>query len=376
MVQNSVNQIVSDAYLTLAHWCEPADPRIVAALERWEPPTVVERIKNGKIERNIRPETAKKIAQFSLQRERDYAHSIGASIVTRGESGWPTQLEDLKGQEPFALWSLGNADFRLMAARSIAIVGTRNCTPYGRQIARDWAAEFGQAGVTVVSGGALGIDVAAHQGALDVEAPTICVLAGGVESRYPKANESIFGQILDSGVLISESPPRESPRRQRFITRNRIIAALSKATVIVEAAERSGTESTANRAHEMNRLVFGVPGSVHSSASMGVHELIRQRTASIVQSPDDVLDLIDVRKRDDEQLAGKTKSTSVPESFDWRSLKQRELDVWESMPIRGALLVADLVDSSGRSMSAVLGALAELELMGLVARDGLFWKRL
>jgi predicted Rossmann fold nucleotide-binding protein DprA/Smf involved in DNA uptake len=109
---------------------------------------------------------------------------------------------------------------------------------------------------------------------------------------------------------------------------------------------------------------------------MGVHELIRQRTASIVQSPDDVLDLIDVRKRDDEQLAGKTKGTSVPESFDWRSLKQRELDVWESMPIRGALLVADLVDSSGRSMSAVLGALAELELMGLVARDGLFWKRL
>ena len=366
---------LSDAYLTLAHWCEPTDPVVVASLEKWDALQVVEQIKRGVIKNRIRPETAHKIANFSVSRERDYAHSIGANIVTRGDIGWPTQLEKLNGDEPWALWSLGSANFRLLSARSLSIVGTRACTTYGSGIARSWAAEFATEGLTVISGGAIGIDVAAHQGALDVEAPTICILAGGVESRYPRANEAVFGKILESGAIVSESPPREAPRRQRFLSRNRLIAGLSEASLIVEAANRSGTETTARRAHEMNRLVMGVPGSVHSPASEGVHELIRSGTALLVHSPGEVLELMSARSANQEPLLESETRLTDKQDRDWRSLSQRELDVWESMPVRGAILVEDLVEASGHSMSSVIGALSELELTGRVAKDGFFWSR-
>ena len=174
----------------------------------------------------------------------------------------------------------------------MAVVGSRSATTYGAGVAAELAAHVAGEGVTVVSGAAFGIDQAAHRGALAARGPTVAVLACGVDRAYPAAHRDLLTYIAETGLVVSEAPPGCAPTKLRFLSRNRIIAAVSLGTVVVEAAVRSGALNTANWATSVNRILMGVPGPVTSAPSEGVHELLRSKDAALVTRGADVLELV------------------------------------------------------------------------------------
>ncbi|MFM9150656.1 MAG: DNA-processing protein DprA [Candidatus Planktophila sp.] len=216
-------------------------------------------------------------------------HAAGAEFIVPGDPWWPTQLNDL-ATPPIGLVVKGKLD--CLHSRSIAIVGTRNPTPYGARIASDFAAGFVDREWGVVSGGAYGIDTHAHKGALIAEGLTIAVIASGVDINYPAGNERLFTEIAEIGAIVSEVMPGTPAFPSRFLTRNRIIAALSVSTLVVEAAFRSGSLRTARDAAELMRPVMAIPGPINSPTSEGTHRLIGERAAEIVTSVHDAVELI------------------------------------------------------------------------------------
>ena len=215
--------------------------------------------------------------------------SAGGSFLTPEDLGWPTQLNDLAAM-PIGLIVKGRVE--CLSQRSIAIVGTRNPTPYGARIASDFAAGFVDREWLIVSGGAYGIDTHAHKGALIAEGVTIAVIASGIDINYPAGNERLFSEIAELGAIVSEVMPGTPAFPSRFLTRNRIIAALSKSTLVVEAAFRSGSLRTARDAAELLRPVMAIPGPINSPTSEGTHRLIGERAAEIVTSVADAIELI------------------------------------------------------------------------------------
>ncbi|MFY9913361.1 MAG: DNA-processing protein DprA [Nocardioidaceae bacterium] len=224
---------------------------------------------------------------------------VDARFVCPGDAEWPTQLDDLgnleggngdrRGGRPFGLWVRGAGNLRALAGQSVAIVGARAATSYGEHVAGDLAIGCSVEGWTVASGGAYGIDAAAHRGALAADRATVCVLAGGIDRLYPAGHAPMLRRILEHGCLVSEAAPGCAPSRSRFLVRNRLIAALTQGTVVVEAALRSGSLNTARWADDLLRPVMGVPGPVTSAASRGVHELLRV-AALLVTAPDEVIE--------------------------------------------------------------------------------------
>jgi DNA protecting protein DprA len=210
-------------------------------------------------------------------------------FITPGDASWPQQLDDL-ATAPIGLVVKGKVDS--LKARSIAIVGTRNPTPYGARIASDFAAGFVDREWSIVSGGAYGIDTHAHKGALIAEGITIAVIASGIDINYPAGNERLFAEIAELGAIVSEVMPGTPAFPSRFLTRNRIIAALSMSTLVVEAAFRSGSLRTARDAAELMRPVMAIPGPINSPTSEGTHRLIGERAAEIVTSVSDAVELI------------------------------------------------------------------------------------
>ena len=206
-------------------------------------------------------------------------------------SDWPEQLNDL-ASIPIGLIITGNRENLERLNQSISIVGTRNPTNYGATIASDFAAGFVDRDWAVISGGAYGIDAAAHRGALLAEGVTCAVLAGGISKNYPSGHERLFEEITHDGLMISEVMPQVPAIPVRFLTRNRIIAALSKGTIVVEAAFRSGSLRTARDAAEIFRPVMAVPGPINSPTSEGCHRLIGERCAELVTSVPDILELV------------------------------------------------------------------------------------
>lgn len=213
----------------------------------------------------------------------------GGSFLTPEDSVWPTQLNDLAAP-PIGLVVKGKIES--LTQRSIAIVGTRNPTPYGARIASDFAAGFVDREWIIVSGGAYGIDTHAHKGALIAEGVTIAVIASGIDINYPAGNERLFAEIAELGAIVSEVMPGTPAFPSRFLTRNRIIAALSVSTLVVEAAFRSGSLRTARDAAELMRPVMAIPGPINSPTSEGTHRLIGERAAEIVTSVADAVELI------------------------------------------------------------------------------------
>ena len=214
---------------------------------------------------------------------------VGAVFLTPQSPEWPMALNDLSAI-PFGLVVKG--DLSALADRSLAIVGTRNPTPYGIRIAGDFAAGFVDREWSIVSGGAYGIDSAAHKGALIAEGRTIAVLAAGIDVAYPAGNARLFAEIAENGALVSEVLPGAHAIPSRFLTRNRLIAALSQATLVVEAAFRSGSLRTARDAAELMRPVMAIPGPINAPTSEGCHRLIGERAAEIVTSVADAVELI------------------------------------------------------------------------------------
>jgi len=214
-----------------------------------------------------------------------------AFLLTPESPDWPTRLNDLAAP-PFGLVGLGIREILTSIGDSIGIVGTRNPTNYGSKIATEFAAALADRDWTIVSGGAFGIDTAAHRGALVVEGNTVAILGGGVRTIFPSGNDRLFSEIATHGLLLSEVLPSVPAVPHRFLIRNRLIAAISKGTLVVEAAHRSGSLRTARDAGELLRPVMAIPGPIHSPTSEGCHRLINERRAELVSSVDEIMELV------------------------------------------------------------------------------------
>jgi DNA processing protein len=317
---------------------------------------------------------AERAALLSLDGVERAAKAAAMRFVVPGDEEWPDGLDDLRhaehvqrrGGEPLGLWLRGPGHLAHLMQRSVAVVGSRAATAYGNGIATDLAADLVEHGVTVLSGGAFGIDVAAHRGALAAGGPTVCVLANGVDVAYPPAHAALFETLAKDQLLVSELPPAAHPTRVRFLSRNRLIAAMSQGTVVVEAALRSGARNTASWALGCGRPLMAVPGSVYSRASTATHLMIRNGQAVLVTSAAEVLELISDMGQAMLPLAhGQSRATDA--------LTETQLAVFEAIPARRRASVGDIALGAGVSVPACLGALTALESAGLVEGDERGW---
>jgi DNA processing protein len=215
-------------------------------------------------------------------------NSVRGRFITPADEEWPDSLDDLDTAAPVGLWCTGAGSLSEIANRSLAVVGARSATAYGQRIAHEIGVQAAKENVGVISGAAYGIDAAAHRGSLVGQGKTVAVLACGVDVAYPVSHRGLLSSITDSGVVVSEAPPGAKPHKHRFLIRNRLIAALSQSTVVVEAALRSGSLSTSNWAHVLNRQIWGIPGPITSATSAGVHAAIRDNMMKIASSTDDI----------------------------------------------------------------------------------------
>jgi DNA processing protein len=213
-------------------------------------------------------------------------------LVFPGCAEWPGGLDGLGDAAPIALWVTGVADLRFSCLRSVAVVGARAATAYGSCVAAELAASVAARGWTVVSGGAFGIDAAAHRGALGADGVTVAVLACGLDVPYPAAHAELLDAVAHQGAIVSEQPPGRNVSRLRFLTRSRVLAALATVTLVVEAGERGGAMNTARHARDLGRPLMAVPGPVTSDLSAGCHHIIRNWRGSLVTSAGDVIDTL------------------------------------------------------------------------------------
>jgi DNA processing protein len=262
------------ARISLSLSVEPGDAAVAAALRSGSAADLIPHA--GWLQR----------ASRSAQRWR----ADGIEILIPGDTGWPRQLDDLP-LPPLVLYSRG-LPLRPLLLPSVTMVGSRAASADGVRAARRWSRDLACAGYTVVSGGAFGIDAAAHEGALSA-GRTVAVLASGVDVPSPAAHADLLSRIARSGALVSELPPGTRPARHRFLARNRLIAALTPGTVVVQAAPRSGALATARRAADLHRVVMAVPGSVDDPAHGGCHRLIRDAVAVLVRGPGDIAALLE-----------------------------------------------------------------------------------
>jgi DNA processing protein len=318
---------------------------------------------------------ARRAAALDLEMVERQASRTSARFIQPGDDEWPVRLHDLqycspiqrRGGVPPGLWLRGPGQLASLVERSAAIVGSRASTSYGSGVAADLGADLAAEDVTVVSGGAFGIDAAAHRGALAVQGPTVCVLANGVDVAYPAGNAALIGWIAKEHLVVSELPPGATPTRMRFLARNRLIAALSQGTVVVEAALRSGARNTAGWALECNRMLMAVPGPVHSGLSEAPHLMIRNSQASLVTSAADVLELISTMgERTLPIRQGATRPTD--------GLDPARLAVFEAVPARRAAPAGDIALTCGLPLTHCLAELAALEVAGLVQADSAGWR--
>lgn len=297
------------------------------------------------------------------------AAQIGARPICPGDAEWPAGLDRLDQIDPEAstdagaplvLWARGEADLAGLSARAVAVVGCRAATEYGLHQAQELGYGLAERGWTVVSGAAFGIDAAAHRGALAAEGPTIAVLAGGVDVPYPAAHADLLDEIAAGGLVLSEAPPGSPPYRRRFLTRNRIIAALGVGTVLVEAGLRSGALNTVRHARRLGRTVMAVPGPVTSAMSAGCHRLLRdhREESVLVATAGDICEEIGE--------IGELESRSTGPARARDGLADLVLELLDVMPARSAIGVATLARRVGCSPGTALALLGPLAVEGLV----------
>ena len=292
------------------------------------------------------------------------AHRIGATLITPAASDWPEGLNDLGAHAPVAVWVRGTVD--AWRSTAVAIVGARAATSYGEHVAADLAAGIGAHGGAVVSGAAYGVDGAAHRAALAVGAPTVAFLAGGVDRAYPRGNSALIERIAEVGALVSELPPGAAPTKWRFLQRNRLIAALGAATVVVEAGWRSGSLNTAGHAVSLGRPLGAVPGPVTSAASAGCHRLLREYDAVAVTGADDAWELVGgLDAREVERADG---ATGGPRT-------DAATRVVDALSTRAGRSTDEAARSAGLSVAETGSLLGLLELEGRVRRDDRGWRR-
>lgn len=327
-------------------WCDPpglpAGPGLRAAVQRWAP----------------------RIAKVDPRRELDMLGRCGGRLLIPTDPGWPESIAELGDDAPPCLWLRG--DPTAWSHPGVAMIGARACSSYGQEVAGSLAAELSRDGRTIVSGGAFGIDAAAHRATLACRGRPVAVMAGGVDRPYPVANTAMLEQVSHMGAMISEVPPGSAPMRHRFLSRNRLIAALATVTVVVEASWRSGALNTANHAAELGRQVAAVPGPITSPSSAGCHRLLREGAVCVTDASEVT-----------ELCSPLGAQPSAPESAAslLDGLTPTQARVLEAVPVRGSAELAGVVRGSGLSQTEVQGALGFLELGGKVERFGARWRR-
>ncbi len=297
---------------------------------------------------------------------------LGGGFVVPGDDAWPGCLADLDDAEPFGLWVRGEQPLAPVTTGCLALVGARASTGYGERVAADLAAGVAGRGTTVLSGGAYGIDAAAHRGALSAGGVTVAVLACGVDRFYPRGNESLLRRVAEEGLVVTELPPGSAPGRSRFLHRNRLIAALGAATVVVEAAWRSGALSTAAHAAGLGRPLGAVPGPVTSSSSAGCHRALRDLQATCVTDAVEASELV-------EPVGAVPPSAREVPVRDHDGLGEHDLRVLDAVPVATARDVFALSRAAGLPVASVQAALGRLQLLDLVHRSatpaGSGWRR-
>ncbi|MFB7333560.1 DNA-processing protein DprA [Streptomyces adustus] len=293
------------------------------------------------------------------------ARAAGVRFVPPGTGEWPGPLDDLGDARPLGLWLRGRPSLRIWALRSVALVGARACTPYGAHMAADLAAGLAERGWVVVSGGAYGIDGAAHRGALGAGGATVAVLACGVDRTYPRGHTALLTRIADQGLVVGELPPGDHPTPARFILRNRVIAALTRGTVVVEAACRSGSLVTARAAQRLGRHTMAVPGPATSALSAGAHELLRGDAVLVTDAAEIVEQVGEMG-----ELAPVRRGPVLPRDL----LEPAARRVLAALPAHRAAAAGEIARGAQTTEDDAIARLYELRALGHVERHGDGWK--
>jgi DNA protecting protein DprA len=379
---------VRAARIILAHLAEPGRRDLGELVRAVGPVEALARIRAGAVPAQLREVTAARMSTMDLA-ETPYralaeAARVGARIVTPEDDEWPARLDDLvvlsrpvadpierDTDPPLCVWVRGPLALRDACERSVAVVGARASTSYGDHVAADLAYGLAERGWTVVSGGAYGIDAAAHRGALAAAGPTIAVLACGVDRCYPTSHRLLFDRIAETGLIFSEWPPGADPHRHRFLVRNRVIAALARGTVVVEAALRSGARSTLRRARQLGRLAMVVPGPVTSALSAGAHEELREPDTILVARTDHIVDAVGTIGADLAPVA-----RAEPTARDALTRLERQvLDGVRPRKILTAEEIARAVGVSPREARATLPALERARFVTAVGGGYRLWRK-
>lgn len=364
------------ARVALSRLSEPGDVRLTTLVAQLGANRVYELLREEQDIAGVYTDVACRLQGLDPTRDLEEAAARGIRFVCPEDSEWPTALADLthaeplhnRGGSPLGLWVKGPHRIDEVCRSAAAVVGSRSATTYGASVASDVAAYLGEHEVTVVSGAAFGIDQAAHRGALAVNGLTVAVLACGVDRAYPSAHRNLLDYIAETGLVVSELPLGCAPTRVRFLSRNRLIAALARGTLVVEAAVRSGALNTANWTTRLNRVLMGVPGPVTSAPSQGVHELIRSRGATLVTRGEDVLELL--------APSGSffSEAPRAP-ALVTDHLTDRERQVLDAVPVMRPAVLASVARAAGVSVSEASAVARRLETAGLAERTTQGWRR-
>jgi DNA processing protein len=334
-------------------------------------------VRKGHLSQSIRKETSARMGVESADQDLAMAEKMGARFVIPEDDEWPAwplhALELAVGRGvknmalPIGLWVRGAHRLDEAADSAIGIVGARAATTYGEHTASEFGYELASRGVPVFSGAAYGIDGAAHRGALAAAGVTVAVLGCAVDVDYPAGHVALLSRIAENGLVISEYPPGTPPARHRFLVRNRLIAAMTGGTLVVEAGTRSGARNTASTADLLGKVVMAVPGPIGSAMSVGCHQLIRDSTAILVSSVDEVL-----------EAAGKMgEGLSEPQRISKQTdhLDRQALQIYDTLTTRGGKQPEQISLESGVALSKVRAILPELEMEDLVFRCEVGWRR-
>jgi DNA processing protein len=370
-----VTDLTLRAWAYLSRVVEPPCAELAALVDRVGPVDAAERVRRGQVGDSLAHRTEARREIDRAADDLEWLARRGGRLITPDDDEWPilafaafggdAVAARPQGRPPLVLWAMGPARLDETAQRAAAVVGTRAATGYGEQMAADLAAGLAEQEVAVVSGGAYGIDGAAHRAALAADGVTVAVLAGGLDIPYPAGHSALLHRIGGNGLLVTEYPPEVRPARHRFLTRNRLVAAFGGAAVVVEAGLRSGAANTAAWARVLGRVVGAVPGPVTSSASTGCHALLRAG-AEVVTRAADVVELVG--------RVGELAPDQPRPATPLDGLSDAERQVYEALPGRGVATVDEIAVAAALEPARILAPLAMLELAGLAERDDGRWR--
>ena len=359
--------------------CLGASTALTAVLDTWTPTMLATAVRDAgagaaeeledELDQGLqrwRPRLSSAEVIRSLQQ----AARVSAQLVLPDDAHWLVGVDDLGLHAPLALWWRGIPAALAALPNSIALVGARAATSYGEHVAMEASAGLVDRGFAIVSGAAYGIDGMAHRSALASQGLTVAVLAGGVDRFYPGGHDALLTRIAEAGAVVSELPCGAAPTKWRFLQRNRLIAASSAATVVLEAGWRSGSLNTAGHAAALGRPLGAVPGPVTSPTSAGCHRLIREYDAVCVTNATEMAELVG-----ELQTQVELDLSAVGEATGFGARTSEQVRVFDALSVRSPRVVPDIARRAGMSTSAVLGALGALDLEGVVRERETGWVR-